>query len=327
MVELSDTAGLICGFRLRQDTPAEPLDWGNAEPYQEIDGSTWLHFNLADLRAHDWIAACEQIPPIGRQFLLNTDPHIRIEAVERGFAGVLSDLHYEFDADPDRVGLLRFYVDQDLVVTARLHPLKSADRLRLEVRGGLVVASTMQLVTRFVEHVTDSLTAVATEQGDIVDEIEDRVLKDRFLRESRELGGVRRLLARLRRHVEAQRRALGHLAHRPPDWCCDYDATELNRSIERLSGVSQDLESIQDRARLLQDEIAGRIGNATNHNLYVISLLTAVFLPITLITGIFGMNVGGVPWVGQDSGFGWVMALMILTVTTSLLLLYWRRLF
>src|SRR6478752_7944632 len=225
MVELSDTAGLICGFRLRQDTPAEPLEWGNATACQGIDGFVWLHFNLADVRAQDWIAGCQQIPPVGRQLLLDTDSHIQIQAVERGFAGVLSDLHYDFDADPDRVGLLRFYVDQDLVVTARLHPLKSADRLRLEVRGELTVATTMQLVTRFVEHVTDSLTAVAVQQGEIVDEIEDRVLKDRFLRESRELGGVRRLLARLRRHVDAQRSALAQIAHRPFAWWTQDDSS------------------------------------------------------------------------------------------------------
>jgi zinc transporter len=243
------------------------------------------------------------------------------------FSIVLGDLHFEFDADPDRLGVLRLYVDEDIVVTARLHPLKAVDRLRLEVRGGVALASTMSLVIRFVEDVTDILTAVAAGQGEIVDEIEDRVLKDRFLRESEKLGRVRRLLARLRRQVDAQRHALAHLAHRPPAWFRDKDTLELRHSIERLGGVSQDLESIQERARLLQEEIAGRLGKATNDNLYVVSLLTAIFLPITLITGIFGMNVGGLPGVDRDTGFAWVIGLMILTVVTSLLLLHWRRFF
>jgi zinc transporter len=57
------------------------------------------------------------------------------------------------------------------------------------------------------------------------------------------------------------------------------------------------------------------------------SLLTAIFLPITLITGIFGMNVGGLPGVDRDTGFAWVIGLMILTVVTSLVLLHWRRFF
>lgn len=324
-VELPDTAGLICGFRFHPDGPPEPLNWGISEPGRCVDGSAWLHFSLADVRAQKWIAACERIPPRGREVLLDTDSHIHMEPAGRGFAGVLGDLHYEFDADPDRVGVMRLYVDEDFVVTARLHPLKAVDKLRVEVRSGLQIATTMGLVIRLVEDVTDTLTAVAVEQGEIVDEIEDQVLKNRFLRESEDLGRVRRLLARLRRHIDAQRHALGHIAHRPPAWFRDDETSDLRRSIERLSGVSQDLESIQERARLLQDEIAGRIGNATNQNLYIVSLLTAIFLPITLITGIFGMNVGGLPFLEQDTGFAWVIGLMLLTVTISLVLLHWRR--
>ena len=78
---------------------------------------------------------------------------------------------------------------------------------------------------------------------------------------------------------------------------------------------------------MLHEEIAGRTAEATNHNLYIVSLLTAIFLPITLITGIFGMNVGGLPWVDQDGGFAWVFGIMILTAVTSLVLLHWRRFF
>ena len=87
------------------------------------------------------------------------------------------------------------------------------------------------------------------------------------------------------------------------------------------------LEFVQERARLLQEEITRRTGEATNHNLYIVSLLTAIFLPITLITGIFGMNVGGLPWVEKDGGFLWVLGIMLVTAATSLVLLHWRRFF
>ena len=78
---------------------------------------------------------------------------------------------------------------------------------------------------------------------------------------------------------------------------------------------------------MLHEEIAGRTAEATNRNLYFVSLLTAIFLPITLITGIFGMNVGGLPWVDEHTGFLWVFGIMLLTALTSLILLHWRRFF
>src|SRR5258707_15883585 len=110
---------------------------GRCRPWPRFRRCGMASFSVSQTSARKkWIAACEQIPAQARELLLNNDPHIRMEAAGRGFAGVLGDLHFEFDADPDRLGVLRLYVDEDIVVTARLHPLKATDLLRLEVRGG-----------------------------------------------------------------------------------------------------------------------------------------------------------------------------------------------
>jgi zinc transporter len=105
MEELPDTRGLICGFRLCADGTSEALSWDFAsDPNRRFEGAVWLHFSLADVRAKKWINACERIPARAREILLGTDLHIGLEAIERGFVGVLGDLHYEFDGDPDRLG-------------------------------------------------------------------------------------------------------------------------------------------------------------------------------------------------------------------------------
>ena len=78
---------------------------------------------------------------------------------------------------------------------------------------------------------------------------------------------------------------------------------------------------------MLQEEIASRAFEATNLNLYIVSLFTAIFLPLNLITGIFGMNVAGLPWLENPGGFLWVTCVMALTLIASLGLLYWRRFF
>ncbi len=82
---------------------------------------------------------------------------------------------------------------------------------------------------------------------------------------------------------------------------------------------------MQERARLLQEEIAGLLTEATNRNLFLLSMVTTTLLPITLITGVFGMNVGGLPWVGTHSGFWWVMLVMVLALVLTLVLLRRRR--
>lgn len=327
MIELPDTSGLICGFCFAQDGCVHPLELGGAKIDSDPENPIWLHFRQSDVRFQAWLGTCDRIPVPWRELLLDTDAHIRIETSPRGFAGVLGDFNYDSDSDTDLLGVMRLYVDDKFIITTRLHALKAADQLRQEIRSGLPIRSPMDVVFRFLEDMTDLLAGLSVKQAEIVDEIEDFVLKDRFLRESEELGAVRRLLTRVRRHVDAQRHAMSQLIHRPPAWFCEKDTQELRRAIEHLNAVFLDLEAIQDRARLLQDEIAARIANATNRNLYIVSLLSAVFLPITLISGIFGMNVGGLPWENQTGGFAWVLGVMLLTIVTSLGLLHWRRFF
>lgn len=98
-------------------------------------------------------------------------------------------------------------------------------------------------------------------------------------------------------------------------------------AVERFGGVAQDLELVEDRARLMQEEIAARLNEQTNRTLYFLSVVTAALLPITLITGVFGMNVGGLPWLEHPHGFRHVMLLMVLMVVAALGLIRHRRVF
>lgn len=330
--EVVDSKGMICGFRLRADLPAEAvhLDVDSADAEKQCgtpQQPLWLHFNLVDTRAGRWIANSEHIPEEAREILLDAEPRIRLEPLGNGLAGVLGDLHHDFEADPEGFGTLHIYIGETLVVSGRRHPLASSDRLRHELRSGESIGSAIQWLAHLVHHLAETFSTAVTDINDSVDEAEDRILQGRVADEGKALGRLRRLLARLRRQLGANRQALIHARTRLPAWVSDADATQLRLAIERLDAVAQDLELVQERARLLQEEIAGQLGEATNRNLYLLSIVTTVMLPITLITGVFGMNVGGLPWLQDSAGFWCVMLLMAGVAMATVFILHWRRLF
>ena len=326
-IELPDERGLICGFLLHPQESPTPLAWESVvKALSADDAALWLHFNLSDSRARSWIENCDRIPQAARDLLLATDPRIQTEVTDPGFASVLGDLHYNFDTDPDGLGSVRLYVDASLLITVRRQPLKSTDRLRQDLSQGLAIETPIQLVVHLLQHLTELFDTVVADRGEVVDDIEDLILKERFQDQRGELGRVRRLLARLHRQMRANRHALHHLIARLPSWCGEQEAL-LRQNLDRWDGVVQDLELVQERARLLQEEIAGQLNETVNRNLYMLSIVTTVFLPVTLITGVFGMNVGGLPWVEDKLGFGWVGLIMGATLTTTLLVLQRKRFF
>lgn len=323
---IPNSGGLICGFRLLHNQKPQSLPLQAASNSSEpLSDPHWLHFNLADTRATQWISATAVMPDDARDLMLDSDSHIRSENFENSIALVIGDLFHDFKDDPEELGVLRLYLDNQRLISGRGHPLKSADRLRHELFEGMIISNTIDLFARLVYDISDSMHQVIKNLNDHVDDAEDQILAGHLHNQGSELGRIRRLLARLRRHLSANRQALHHALPHIARWS-DYDVTELRQSVDHLESTIQDLELVQERTRLLQEEIAGRMSEATNRNLYILSIVTVTLLPINLITGIFGMNTGGLPW-GQDdpTGFWWVIFFMIIAVIVSLTLLQRKR--
>ena len=328
-IELPDDRGLIAGFIFHPGQPAKRIGWPEIAQLAEVSrgGLAWLHFNLTDVRACEWLSKGGVLSEAAARFLLATDRRILLDRLGQGITGVLADLHHDFDLDPESLGVIQFVAEAGLVVSGRRHPLQAVDRLRREVLAGAVFGSPIALLAHLLDHLAQTFETLINDLGNQVDDIEDRILAGRFHQEGAGLGQARRLMSRLRRHLNAERRELSDIMSQLPDWCGESDAAELQRAVSRLNSFGRDLDLLYERGRFLQEEIASRLGEATNRNLYVLSIVTTIFLPMTLIVGLFGINVGGMPWLASPEGFWWVVLGMLVTAVVTFLVLHWRRLF
>lgn len=328
MVEIADPMGLICGYQVTALGDMKAVEWADMDAALADETSVvWLHFNLIDVRARNWISASTHIPSAAKAILLGSDLHMRIEPAGLGLAGVVCDLHHEFVKKSDQLDILRLYLDSHCLISARRQPLTSIDRLRQSLGEGLKLGKLISLVTNFLHHVTDTLGDLILELTSNVEDVEDLILAERCERTGEELGRIRRTAVQLRRHMVPQQHALLGLLSRLPHWVEEGDAANLRTAIERLGALGHDLDLVQERARLLQEQASARLIEATNRNLYILSIVTTMFLPMTLITGIFGMNLGGMPGLSHDQGFWYGIGIMLLTgMVTLLLLRKWKLL-
>lgn len=314
---VADSRGLICAFGLA------PLQRLERDALDDVDPERplWLHFNLADGRARDWLREDAQLPPAAREALLEDDAHVHVQMLEQGFVAVLRDLVREVQGGEARYASFGVYVDARRLISVRRHPLETFDRLRHELGKGLDLPSTMALFEHLVECLADTFEGVVERLAGVVEEAEDSILAGHSEDRGTELRRVRWLLARLRREARANRSALSRLPSRLPGGDGPERQQSLGAAIDRFAGVTRDLELVEDRARLMQEEIAGRLGESTNRNLYLLSIVTTAMLPVTLVTGVFGMNVGGMPWAADPHGFSHLMFIMALTLAITLALI------
>jgi zinc transporter len=139
-----------------------------------------------------------------------------------------------------------------------------------------------------------------------------------------ELGSLRRVLVRLQRLLAPEPAALFRLLSRPPEWIGEDDLQDLRQSAEEFSAVVTDSAALVERIRLLQEELAAQINEQSNRILFLLTLVTVLALPVNLIAGLLGMNVGGIPLAEHRHGF-WVIVAVVAGLTAVLILLALHR--
>ncbi len=311
--------GLLYGYLFSPDGSAREIGLADAETWLaseslagEGSGSfLWLHFDLTDVSAPRWMEqhldAAEQYLESLRQGSRST----RIEDAQSGLIAVVNDVAYDFAFDPSEMSTLWMYVTQRVAVTARVRPLRSIDHLRERVRLGERFTSTMDLLIHLLRDQGDVLVHIMREATLKVDALEDDLLHGRLEKHRARLGALRRVLVRLQRLLAPEPAALFRLLRAPPEWIRDEDLDELRQSTEEFSLVIRDLAALQERIKLLQEEMAAQVSEQTNRSLFTLTMVTVLALPINITTGFFGMNVGGVPLADHPHGF----ALLVVLVT------------
>lgn len=252
----------------------------------------WLHLNLADHGTRSWIERAEQLPLAVRDLLLSADTHQRA-LVDGGAVGcVLHDFERDFDvADTARVGAMRIALTPDLMPTTRLHPIRSADIVRNRLsRGILGPAQALELL---VGAIGDNITEISRRLSTDVQQAEDSFLEGRDPPKARDLIGIRRRLAQIHRLLSGMRGVFQRLEQ--DEELPDALRPSVEKLAQRLQELDADIFGVQGQLRLLREELDIQEAQRTNQNLYILSIVTALMLPATLVTGIFGMNTGGLP--------------------------------
>lgn len=276
-------------------------------------GWRWLHFSQSDARTAQTLARL----PLGegaREVLLSHDSHVILQVEDDGVHGVFVDWEHQRASESaarvpghhDGMGWLHFAVGPDLIVTARRQALRSVEIVRRRLLAGERMEDPLAVLETISDQFGDASERAIDQLAEALDRIEDRVLADAIGDERRDLASLRHQSVRLHRPLTAMRRVLKQFEQRrtTDDSSAREEPTRAmaSRLGQRFDDLDGDVATVQERARLLQDEVAAKLAERTNRHLYVLSMITALLLPPSLVVGVFGMNLHGLPFADHRAG-------------------------
>lgn len=327
----SDANGLICGYLFAPGQPGLSIDsdasarWVEAHAQQPGESFIWLHFNLANAAAERWLQAHASLDEEFFEALHKGSRSTRIERQDDTLLAVINDVTFDFSFDAGDVATLWVALRSRVVVSARLHSLRAVDRLRAAVNAGEILDSPLSLLDHLLRDQADELQRIAQVATERVDDIEDAHLAGRAEHHGPELSRLRRLAVRLQRLLAPEPSALNRTIANPPGWLSGSDTQKLVQASEDFAVVLRDVGALQERIKLLQDEAANRVAEVNSRSLFILTMVTVLALPINLIAGLLGMNVGGIPLAEHAHGF-WLVVMAIAVFTVAIAWFAWRRL-
>jgi zinc transporter len=302
----SEKTGLICGYLFQpgQAGIAADADEACAALAGQTSGFAWLHFNLANQASLRWLRLHVTLPEAFYESLQSATS-TRLEAAADSLVAVINDATV-FGLETCEVASLSVCVSARLLVSARHTPLRSIDRLRDAVRVGERFQSPLDLLAHLLRDQADVLAQIVRTTAGDVDALEDRLFANQIGSSRPKLGAIRRMLVRLQRLLAPEPSALFRLLSRPLPWVRPGDVDQLRQAAEELASSVGDCVALVERVRLLQEEASAAIDQQTNRTLFILTGVTVIALPMTIIPGFLGMNVGGIPLREHSGGF-WIV--------------------
>ena len=276
------------------------------------EGFTWLHFSLADVRVPAFIESLYQMPEAAQVALTTHESYPSITVDEGFLYGTLVDYQRDFDRITRELGFLHFAVVGRYIITTRLHPLASVDNVRFAVeKNPGKFDSPVDILEQLVIEFQRSLFGLVREITGDLNVIEDAVYGQNPLKFQKQLQDLRRTIIRLHRHLQTLLTAIRHASSYEEEDVPEGFDDIAARITNRLEAAGHEVNALNERARLLHEEVYTSYSTETNRHLYILSVMTALLLPPTLVTGFFGMNTAGMPFEHDGSGTVWAITAIL----------------
>ncbi|MEM9585331.1 MAG: zinc transporter ZntB [Pseudomonadota bacterium] len=278
-------------------------DWPTPEPDAER-GYRWIHLDLADTGLLPWARA--HLPEIAASALVQSETRPRCERLDEGLILNLRGVNLNPESDPEDMVSVRLWVTRSGIVSARKRKVFAVDAIREAAAAGRAPSSVGRFLAELSYGLTSRIENITLALEEQTDALEDGLSDGRDLRAA-ELGSLRQTVIKLRRFLNPQREALAALAALE-NWIIEpEDLALLRETANRTRRIVEELDATRDRLSALQDHIEADRALALGRNSYVLSVIAAIFLPLGFLTGLFGVNVAGMPGVAEPSAF-WVLS-------------------
>lgn len=287
------------------------------------DSLAWVHLDATHEGAEEWLKA--EVPYLDQiivEALLADETRPRIVEFEEGVLLILRGVNFNEGEDHEDMVSLRLWIDSHRIISLRRRRLKAVMDIADRLKSGKGPKNSGEFISMLTSRLFERMEPIFQELDERLDDIEEKIIESPDISERSEVTQIRKKAILFRRYISPQKDVIAQLRTSEQFWIDITEKRRIQETLDRIIRYVEDIDSIRERAQIIKDELANILSDRMNKNLYMLSVIAAIFLPLGFLTGLLGVNVGGIP--GSDNPNAFILFCLILSIVVLIQIIWFR---
>lgn len=315
---------LLTAYLLDGQGGGKKLGWDEVNAWTPDQGVLWLHLDYTAKASQHWLKTVSGLDRLTVDTLKASETRPRSIINSDGLLVILRSVNLNPGKDPEDMVSVRVWLDKNRIITTRSQRLLSIQDLEDAIIHNHGPRTNTELLVMLNEYVLNRISNVVDAYELQIDEIEQEILGEGGYELRSKIAELRRQAIMIRRYLAPQREALYRLQFEKTKWLAREDQVHLRESNDRIVRFIEDLDSARERALVSQEELSAKLSEQLDRRMYVLSLVAVIFLPLSFITGLLGINVDGIPGAKYPHAFE-VVCILLAGIFAGLYTIFKRK--
>lgn len=280
---------------------------------------SWVHLDGTSKTCVKWIQSeVNYLDNIIIDALIAEETRPRILKFDKGILLILRGVNLAKNSAKYDMVSIRMWIDNERIISIEKRAMKSVYDLEQKIADGLKIQNSGDFLCNFLTENLQSISDHIYQAGNKIDEIEDAVLVTRNMKFRDIIVKTRSQLTISRRYLTPQREAIAGLSSIKFDWINSIIHRHFQEKHDQINHIIEEADEVLIRSKILNDELSHALNEKINRNMYRLSAIAIIFMPLTFITSLFGMNFIKIPFAQDPDGFMMICVLMALITLVQL---------
>mgnify|MGYP001461459053 CR=1 FL=1 len=296
--------GIIHGCSVDGDGSGHLLEGEELSRLIKDDQLAWVHLDANDPASEVWLKReVSYLDEIIIDALLEDETRPRILEHGDGVLMILRGVNLNENAQPEDMVSIRMWIDKNRIISIQRRNLKATKDIQTKLLEGTGPKNSGEFAVMLIGRLIERMEPVFVGLDEVLDDIEEDMVDGTSSDQRYVIANIRKQAIIFKRYITPQRDVIAQLRRDEFDWLDETHKRKLQEILDRIIRYTEDLDMIRERAQIIKDEIANIYADRMNRNMYVLSVIAAIFLPLGFLTGLLGINVGGIPGADNSNSF------------------------